>query len=212
MNANPTAPRPRYLRSGCPSLGQSLALYLMLQVFHAVDHFFRGDLADESGYSSDLLADGAALVGQHDDAAVVDAFLEMLAMQTSEVAHVEGVNGSTLLDRKCELVPIGCPALICLDGGQDIDAASAESLNDGVLTGIFVHIEPLIARRPEACFRRSTHRTGHRRPPAPIRSRHGWRDSKPRQHTPGPATGGSTSGQCLRRSAPVCTEWRCDGP
>ena len=128
----------------------SLPHYLLLQVFHPVEHFFAGYAADEPRQSSDLLANGAPLVGLDDDAAVVDAFLEMLAMQTSKVAHVARLNGSPLPASKRELVSITCPAPICLDRGQDIDAPCTRSLDDGVLACIFVHSRDVLRSCPVA--------------------------------------------------------------
>jgi hypothetical protein len=64
-----------------------------------------------------------------------------------EIAHVERVDGSPLLDRKCELILIRFATLAGLNRSQDIEAAGAEALHDGVLAGVFVHVQPHFAHR-----------------------------------------------------------------
>ncbi|MGB6045133.1 MAG: hypothetical protein WBF93_18400 [Pirellulales bacterium] len=116
-----------------------------LQVFHAVDHFFRRNSANETSQSTNCLADGAALIRYDNDASVADPLLEILAMEPREVAYVERINASPLLDRKGELILICGSATIRLDSGQDVHATNPESLDDGVLSSIFVHIQTPLA-------------------------------------------------------------------
>ena len=125
------------------------------KVLHPIDHFFRRDPPKEPRQTPNLLADAASLVGQHDNAVMVRTLLKILAMQPGKVAYVKRVDGAALPGSKRKLLWIGRTALSGFGGGQQIDPASAKTLHDGMLFGIFIDIKTHIAHGcwPAACCR-----------------------------------------------------------
>src|SRR5690349_12525272 len=61
------------------------------QVLHAVYHFFSRELADHTQQATNFLADSKPLIGQHDDAAMVDSICQPINVQSGEIADVEGI-------------------------------------------------------------------------------------------------------------------------
>ena len=62
-------------------------------------------------------------------------------MEQGEVAYIERIDASPLLNRKGELIWIRGAATIGLDRRQDVDAAGPKSVDHRVLSSILVHIE-----------------------------------------------------------------------
>jgi hypothetical protein len=81
------------------------------------------------------------LIGHDDDATMVNSLLEMLAMKQGEVAYIERIDTSPLLNRKGELILIRGAATTRLDRRQDVDVASPKFVNHRILSSILVHIE-----------------------------------------------------------------------